>query len=90
MSDLVLGATTRGQSEVVSLADMLGRASRRLAKGFRREQTGQDMVEYAGVLLIVAIIIAAVVASPLGTIIGSNVTNLVHDVFTGTKPPTKP
>lgn len=90
MSDLILRNTVRAQSTLHSIPSAARTLCHRAAERFRREQTGQDMVEYGGVLLVVAIIVAAVAASPIGTTISTNVTTLVNDVFSGTRPPTKP
>jgi hypothetical protein len=61
MSDLILRSTTRAKVARHCAKTALVDFSRRTAERLNREQTGQDMVEYAGVLVIVAIIIMAVV-----------------------------
>jgi Flp pilus assembly pilin Flp len=55
--------------------------SRRAAERLRREQTGQDLIEYGGILILVAAIIAALLAtgivSDVGTFVKSAVNNII-------------
>jgi Flp pilus assembly pilin Flp len=86
MSDLILHIATRAQVARYSAVQAISATAGRAYQRFTREQSGQDMVEYAGVLLIVALIIAAVAASPLGDTIKNGISGLVNDVLHGTNP----
>ncbi|MBV8998502.1 MAG: hypothetical protein JO304_05555 [Solirubrobacterales bacterium] len=90
MSDLILNLAARARvarhATAQTLAAAARHAARQAADRFTREQTGQDMVEYAGVLLVVGIIVAAVVASPIGNMVSDAVSSLVNDITTGSCP----
>ena len=75
MSDIVLRNTARVQVQLTSLMETL---RTRLA-----EQEGQDTIEYLGVLLVVAALIALVVGvvNGLGGTIKGDVTNAINGVF---------
>lgn len=76
MSDIVLRSTARAH---VKLTDLMQTLRTRLA-----EQEGQDTIEYLGVLLVVAAVIAVVIGfvnkSLLGDISG-DVQNAIDSVF---------
>lgn len=83
MSDLILRTAVKTR---VSAHDMAGALVRRVgaaAGRFRREQTGQDLVEYGGVLLVVALIIGAIIATDLPTHIANLIKSAVDNVFSG-------
>jgi len=86
MSQLVLHIASRARVARHSAAETFATCANRTFKRFAREQTGQDMVEYAGVLLVVALIIAAVVASGLDTTVKNGISGLVNDILSGKKP----
>lgn len=86
MSQLVLHIASSARVARRSAAGTLAACARRTYERLTREQTGQDMVEYAGVLLVVALIIAAVVATHLDTTIGNAVSGFVTDITSGKKP----
>jgi Flp pilus assembly pilin Flp len=83
MSDVILHSTARARVERHALVARLAAYGRRAVERAQREQTGQDMVEYAGVVLIVSIIVAAVALSPIGSTIANGLSNLVNDVLSG-------
>ncbi len=83
MSDLILRTTTRTQVAATSFSTALAAYARRATERLGREQTGQDLVEYAGVILIVSVIIAAVVGSGLASTISGGISKLVSDVLAG-------
>jgi Flp pilus assembly pilin Flp len=87
MSDIIVRSTARARVErhqfAAGLAEFGRRTVQRAVDRFQREQTGQDMVEYAGVVLIVALIIGAVFASGIGNTISSGLSSLVNDVLSG-------
>lgn len=76
-------------------AAKLGAGSRRVADRLRREQRGQDLVEYGGILILVAAIIAALftigipgdiskfVSSAVNGIVGSGATASASAVKSG-------
>lgn len=80
MSDIVLRSTVRARAELHSLVETL--------KQRLREQDGQDTVEYIGVLVLVAAIIAGVFAFIPGveSTLQTDVTHMISDIFNGTKP----
>ncbi|MBV9838861.1 MAG: hypothetical protein JO156_12125 [Solirubrobacterales bacterium] len=90
MSDLILSLATRARiarhSFTRTAVETFVSSAQKAHRRFAREQTGQDMVEYAGVLLVVGIIIAAVVASPVGAMVSDAVSSLVNDITTGSCP----
>lgn len=53
MSDLILTATTTAQTNLYALRQTVGRAANRL-----RLQDGQDIVEYGGMLVLIAGVVA--------------------------------
>ena len=61
------------------LAARLGAGSRRTAERLHREQRGQDLIEYGGILILVAAIITALLA----TGIVGDVANFVKSAVNG-------
>lgn len=59
----------------------LASGSRRVAERLSREQTGQDLVEYGGILILVAAIIAAMfqlgIISDVKSFVSSAVNNII-------------
>jgi Flp pilus assembly pilin Flp len=90
MSDLILHIATRARvarhSVARTLAATMHSAARNACERATREQTGQDMVEYAGVLLVVALIIFAVASTPIGSTIANGVSSLVNTILSGSQP----
>jgi len=82
MSNLMLRTASRSSVELHAAVQRLAEYMHRAVARVQREQTGQDMVEYAGVLLVVSVIIAAVAAtgvwSPLVQGIGTLIGNVIH------------
>jgi Flp pilus assembly pilin Flp len=85
MSDLILHAAIRSRAQLHAVGQRLADYAGRAAERFRREQTGQDMVEYAGVLLVVSVIIALIAVSGAWSALDKGITNLVNDVLSGKK-----
>lgn len=84
MSDLVLRTTSKATVARYRAADKMHRLVSRL-----RSESGQDMIEYAGVLVIVALIVGGVAAlftngGALASTITTAITKAV-DTITGTK-----
>jgi Flp pilus assembly pilin Flp len=84
MSDLILRTATRSRIELRAVAHRLAESAGRAVRRFQREQTGQDMVEYAGVLLVISVIIAAVSATGVWSPLVSGIGSLINDVVGGT------
>jgi Flp pilus assembly pilin Flp len=83
MSDLILRSASRAQVARHTASQMLVAFAHGLVERCRREETGQDMVEYAGVLVIVAAIIGAVFlgASGIGQSIVTHIGNEIDKIF---------
>lgn len=77
MSDIMISTASRAQVAYYSFTQKLVEYAKRL----EREQVGQGMVEYGGVILIIALIIATVFASGLDNTISSKVQSMVNHVF---------
>lgn len=79
MSDLILRTTTRAEIARYNITQTLRAAVERVAG----EEHGQDLVEYAGILVIVAGIVAAVVALNIPQDINNKVKPLVTKILGG-------
>lgn len=77
MSDIMISTASRATVAYYSFTQKLAEYAKRL----EREQLGQGMVEYGGVILIIALIIATVFTSGLDTTIKTKVTDMVNHVF---------
>ena len=84
MSNLMLRTATRSRVGLQTAAQRLAESAHRAAERFQREQTGQDMVEYAGVLLVVSVIIALIAASGAWNTLESGISGLVGHILHGT------
>jgi hypothetical protein len=84
MSNLMLRTASRSTVELHDAVQRLANYMHRAVARVQREQTGQDMVEYAGVLLVVSVIIAAVAATGVWQPLISGIGTLVGDVIHGT------
>lgn len=58
-------------------------AGERVAARLRREQTGQDVIEYAGMIVLVAAIIVAVIQIGLPGKVSNAVSKAVNSIFGG-------
>jgi Flp pilus assembly pilin Flp len=83
MSDLILRTAVKTRVTTYDVAEALARRTSETAERFRREQTGQDLVEYGGVLLVVALIIGAIIATSLPDHIANLIKSAVDNVFSG-------
>jgi Flp pilus assembly pilin Flp len=79
MSDLMISTASRAQVAIYSISNKLVEYARGTAKRIE-EQTGQDMVEYAGVLLIVVAIIAAVISLHIETKVQHAVSDALNKI----------
>jgi Flp pilus assembly pilin Flp len=82
MSDVVLRTVTRSQVAVYSARHRLGVLARRVARRLE-DQTGQDLIEYAGVLAIIALIIGAIFATGFWNTVRDAVTNTINSILNG-------
>jgi Flp pilus assembly pilin Flp len=83
MSDLVLRTSSKTHVALYNAAQTVVALAHTAAERFRREQTGQDLVEYAGIIVLVAAIIAAIGVSGLGQTIGTDIKNAINSVLNG-------
>jgi len=86
MSELILRTAVVTRVTAYSMAHALAGAAHQATERFRREQTGQDMVEYGGIMLVIAVIIGAMVTTGLAGHIVSLVKSAVDNVFNGHNP----
>ncbi len=56
-------------------------AGLRLAESRRKEDRGQTAAEYLGIVVVVAIIIAAIAGSGIGDTIQSNIMTKINEIF---------
>jgi Flp pilus assembly pilin Flp len=71
MSDLILRTAVRVRVEAYTLPETLAGYARRTSERFRREQTGAEVIEYGGILVLVGLIVAL--------LIQLNIPSWVHD-----------
>lgn len=83
MSDLILRIAVNTRVTAYGAASALASGARKAAVRLRREQTGQDLVEYGGVLLVVALIIGAIITTGLPAHIENLIKSAVDNVFSG-------
>ena len=83
MSDLMLRTAVITRVTVFSMAHALAGAAHQAGERFRREQTGQDMVEYGGVLLLIALVVGALIQSTLPNHVAGLIKAAADNVFSG-------
>jgi Flp pilus assembly pilin Flp len=85
MSDLTLHTVSRIQVNLYAarhaVAAHFGAGAHRVAERFRREQTGQDVLEYTGLIVFVAAIIALMFAIQLPQKVAEAVVSAANSVF---------
>lgn len=85
MSDLTLHTVSRIQVNLYTARHAVparfGAGARKLADRFRREQTGQDVLEYTGLIVFVAAIIALMFAIQLPQKVAYAVVSAANSVF---------
>ena len=77
MSDLMLQTAARAQVATSDFAAFMHALIERL----RDDERGQDMVEYGGVILVIAAIIAALVGSNIPQTIITGITHAIQKVI---------
>lgn len=91
MSDFTLNTVVRLQIAKRAARDGIVTAARRAAERFRREQTGQDVLEYSGLVVFVAIVIGLLFTVQVPQNIATAVANGFNTAFqphhTYTPPP---
>lgn len=83
MSEFILRKTAGTQVALYSVSNMLAGIARQAAERFQREQTGQDLVEYGGVLAIIALVVGALFATGFWSTVASDVTSTVNSILSG-------
>lgn len=83
MSEFILRKTALAQVALYSASNMLSSYAHQAAERFRREQTGQDLVEYGGVLAIIALVIGALYATGFWSTVSQDVTGTVSNILSG-------
>jgi Flp pilus assembly pilin Flp len=90
MSDLVLRAAVCTQVTIRTAPRRLGKSvvagAGRVADRLQREQTGQDLIEYGGILIIIAAIIAALISIGIPGDISTVVKNAVNSIIGSSAP----
>lgn len=85
MSDLTLQLVVRaqvtGRALARSAAKPVARGASRVAHRLHREQTGQDVLEYAGMIVLVAAVIALLFTLDLPQKVASAIASAVNSVF---------
>jgi Flp pilus assembly pilin Flp len=85
MSDLITTAQDKFRDECIDAFVGLQSFAASLRER-ARDNRGQTAAEYMGILFIVAVIIAAIVATPLADNIAKRVGTIVDNIGKGTKP----
>ena len=85
MSDLMLSGAVRAQMVRSQLVQVLVGYAQGVAERAHREQRGQDMVEYAGVLIVVAAIVGfmATEGKPIANVIYTGMSKEINTIFGG-------
>ncbi|MGH2886856.1 MAG: hypothetical protein ACRDPA_29890 [Solirubrobacteraceae bacterium] len=83
MSEFILRKTLGAHLALSSAADMLANYAHQAGERFRREQTGQDLLEYGGVLAIVALLIGALYATSFWTEVASTIHTAIDNIVSG-------
>jgi Flp pilus assembly pilin Flp len=82
MSDVVLRTVTRSQVAAYYARHRLGVLARRVTRRLG-DQTGQDLIEYGGVLAIIALIIGAIFATGFWSTVRDTITNTINSILSG-------
>lgn len=68
-------------TQIYSTLHVLGIKLGEAAARRRKDERGQTAAEYMGIIVIVAIIIAAIATSGIGTTLASNITTKIGQIF---------
>jgi phosphoribosylcarboxyaminoimidazole (NCAIR) mutase len=80
MSDIVLRTTARTQVAAVDLAHRLAQHFSEVAERARRGESGQDVIEYAGMVILVCGIIFALTQLPIAGTVKSSIKNALDSI----------
>jgi Flp pilus assembly pilin Flp len=83
MSDLMLRTVTHTQVNARAMGQAIVRGAARAADRMRREQTGQDIVEYGGMLVLIAGVVAILFTLNVPETIGTAIGNALNSIFSG-------
>ncbi len=89
MNDLALREIARAQVVLAGAGRRLEFGARRATDRLRREQTGQDVIEYAGMIVLVAAVIVALFQLGIPNTVKGAVTSALHSIF-GSDPGSTP
>lgn len=81
MSDFTINTVARLQVAKQTARDTMVTGVRRATERFRREQTGQDVLEYSGLIVFVAIVIGLLFTIQVPQNVGTAVANAFNAVF---------
>lgn len=83
MSDITLRTAARTHIAVSRFTSTLVQYAQRAAERAEREQTGQDVIEYAGLVVLVAALIAALFVLHIDTTVKNAVSKALTGIFGG-------
>ncbi len=89
MSDLIIRTAARAKVARSSFAQQVVSYGRKAFERFQREQTGQDLVEYGGIIVLVGVIIGALFALDIPGHITRDVGHAVTSIFSGSSSSSK-
>lgn len=81
MSDLTLHTITKLQVAKQSAAHAIGTVARRAADRFTREQTGQDVLEYTGLIVFIALIVTLLFTLNIPNKVADAIASAMNSVF---------
>ena len=81
MSDLILRSAVRVKVEARSLPHTLADYARRAGERLRREETGAEVLEYGGILVLVGLIIAILFQFNIPSMVSSHVGHALGQIF---------
>jgi Flp pilus assembly pilin Flp len=81
MSDVILRTAVRVKVEAHSLPQTLARATRRAGERLRREQTGAEVLEYGGILVLVGLIIVVLFQFNIPNTVSTKVGTAISQIF---------
>ena len=81
MSDLIVRTAVRVRVEAYSLPQTLAGYARRTGERFRREQTGAEVLEYGGILVLVGLIIVVLFNFNIPSLVQTHVQTALNQIF---------
>ncbi len=83
MSDLTLRTAARTKVTFQQMTSALALVGQRAGERLRREQTGQDVIEYSGLIVLIAALIVALFALHIDTTVSNAVKAALSSIFGG-------